>query len=93
MDLKKILYNNLKDSVGFHRSKKFKDWFRKEYPNSEIHHLLGSYTSIKTSDYCSVPVSRDEHQFAEENKSDFAIDNLGLMLRVMIKYIRYLEMK
>lgn len=59
----------------------------------ELHHTFGAYTSIKTSDYCSVPVTHSQHQIAEADKSQFAIDNLPLMLQVMIKYIIHLETK
>jgi len=88
-----IIYNRIKNSIGFHRSKKFKDWFHKEFPNKEMHHLFKSYTSIKTSDYCCVPVTREEHLRAEKDASTYAIYNLATMIGVMIKYILYLEEK
>lgn len=60
----------------------------------EQHHAFGSYTSIKTSDYCSIPVPFNHaNSDAEKNKSQFAIDNLPLMLQVMIKYTIHLETK
>ena len=89
-----ILYNKIKNTVGFHRSKKFKDWFHKQYPDSEMHHVFGSTSqSLKTSDYCSVPVHPELHKEAEKNKSEFAIEYLNAMILVMIKYIIYLENK
>lgn len=87
-----IIYNSLKNKAGFHRSKKFKDWFHKEFPYMQQHHLFGSYSQkLKTSDYCSVPVTPAEHEEAEKDKSGFAIKNLPLMIEVLIKYIKYLE--
>jgi len=91
--LEDILFNACKNKVGFYRSEYFKIWFHKEYPDMIQHHLLGSYTSIKTSDYCSIPVTHQQHQIAESDKSQFAIDNLPLMLQAMIKYIIHLENK
>lgn len=88
-----IIFNACKNQVGFYRSEYFKEWFHKEYPGMEQHHNFGSYTSIKTSDYCSVPVTHQQHQSAEKDKSQFAIDNLPLMLKVIIKYIVHLETK
>ena len=91
-----ILFNRLKNNVGFHRSKKFKDWFHKEYPEpgTEMHHLFGSYTSKKTSDYCSIPLPYNHVESeAHRNNSDFAIDNLHILLIVLQKYIIYLEDK
>lgn len=89
-----ILYNKIKNSIGFYRSKKFKDWFHKEYPGMEMHHCFGSVSQrLKTSDYCSVPVYPAIHKIAEKNKSDFAIEHLNAMILIMIKYIIYLENK
>ena len=86
------IYNNLKTNVGFHRSKKFKKWFHEEYPYTEMHHVFGSYTGIKTSDYCSAPVNDKTHTYAEKHKSEFAIGVfLPLMINVMQRYIIYLE--
>ena len=87
------IYNRLKSTVGFYRSKKFKKWFHENYPNSEMHHVFGSYTSIKTPDYCSAPLETEAHRAAEKNKSDAAIELLPIMLQVMQKYIIYLEGK
>ncbi len=89
-----IIYNNLKTNVGFHRSKKFKKWFHKEYPGMIMHHVFGSYSQrLKTSDYCSIPLTVGDHEIAERDKSTIAIEGLGLMLKVMQKYIIYLEKK
>lgn len=89
-----IIYNGLKDRVGFHRSIKFKKWFYSEFPNKVMHHVFGSYSQkLKTSDYCSVPVTAEEHEHAEKDKSNFAINHLGEMINVMQKYIMYLEGK
>ena len=87
------IFNACKTGVGFCRSKKFKDWFHKEYPNMQMHHIFGSYTAIKTSDYCSIPVTVEQHEVAERDKSGFAIDNLHVMIQTMVKYIVYLEKK
>lgn len=87
-----IIFNACKNKVGFYRSQKFKDWFHKKYPDKEMHHLFGSYTAIKTTDFCSVPVEKKHSTSkAETDKSQFAIDSLPLLLEVMIAYILYLE--
>lgn len=87
-----IIFNACKNKVGFFRSQKFKDWFHKEYPGMEMHHLFGSYTAIKTTDFCSVPVPKNHsNSKAETDKSQFAIDSLPLLLEVMIAYILFLE--
>jgi hypothetical protein len=87
-----IIYNNLKNRVGFHRSKKFIKWFHENYPGMQMHHLFGSYSQkLKTSDYCSVPVTAVQHAEAEKNKSEFAVRNLDKMIEVMQKYLIHLE--
>lgn len=86
-----ILYNRIKNAIGFDRSKKFKKWFHEKYPDLQMHHCYGSYTGIKTSDYCSVPMWDELHYRAEKNKSDFAIEYLPFMLQTMISYIKFLE--
>lgn len=88
-----ILFHRLKTSVGFYRSKGFKVWFHQEYPGKEMHHLFLSYGSRKTSDFCSVPVTREEHQQAHKDIHTFAIDHLPEMINVIISYILYLEGK
>ena len=88
-----ILYNRIKHSVGFHRSKRFIKWFHNKFPEKEQHHVFGSFSqSLKTSDYCSVPVGPNHAESkAEKDKSNFAIESLPDMINVMQDYIRYLE--
>jgi hypothetical protein len=85
------LYIAIKNKIGFDKSKKFKDWFHKEFPGMEQHHGCGSYTGIKTSDFFSMPVTRQQHELAEKDKSGFCIQNLPMFIVTMIKYIRFLE--
>jgi len=88
----KELYIACKNKVGFHRSDRFKEWFHLKYPKKIMHHAYGSYSqSLKTSDYCSIPVTHKQHEEAERDKSEFAIEHQPLMLQVMIEYIIYLE--
>ena len=86
-----ILFNGCKNVVGFDRSKRFKKWFHEKYPDMEQHHGLGSYTGIKTSDYCSFPLTHKQHKEAEKDKSGWFVKCLPLMLTVMIAYIKHLE--
>lgn len=87
------LFNRIKYFVGFSRSKRFKFWFHQQYPGKEMHHIFGSYGSKKTSDFCSVPVTMEEHQAAHKKTHDFAIDHVPEMLSVMTDYINHLESK
>jgi len=88
-----ILFNACKTVVGFDKSKKFKKWFHEKYPYMQQHHIFGSYTGIKTSDYCSVPLTTRQHDKAERDKSNYAVNCFPLLLTVLISYIKYLEKK
>lgn len=86
-----IIYNRLKDRVGFDKSNSHLTFIR-QY--GIPHHLFGSYSqSLKTSDYCTIPVTPEQHDFAEKNKSQFAIDNLHILIHYLIKRIKELEHK
>jgi len=87
-----VLYNKIKHSIGFARSEKHINWLKKLYPDREPHHLFGSYSQgLKTSDYCVLPLTREEHVEAEQNKSDFAINNLHKLIAVLCARIKELE--
>ena len=82
------IYNNLKTSIGFHRSGDHLNFVRHF---GEPHHLFGSYTGIKTSDYAAIPVTREDHLEAEKDKSGFAIRNLHKLFSILIKRVEQLE--
>lgn len=89
-----IIYNSLKNNAGFIRDKEFKKWFHEQYPGMIMHHLFGSYSqSLKTSDMFSIPVTAEEHEIAEKNKSDYAIDHLSVLLKVIQDYVCFLKNK
>ena len=83
-----IIYNRLKSRIGFDKSNKHLIWLRQF---GEPHHLFGSYSGRKTSDYCAIPLTREEHDKAEKNKSEFAIDNLHILILTLQKRIKELE--
>lgn len=86
-----ILYNRLKNTAGFERSKSHLDFIRQF---GIPHHLLGSYSqSLKTSDYWTIPVTPEQHEEAEKHKSEFAIDNIGVLIHFLILRIKHLESK
>lgn len=83
-----VLYNSIKSTIGFHRSKKHLKWLREL---GEPHHLFGSYTGIKTSDYAAIPLTREQHNEAEKDKSHFAITHLHILIKILIRRIIELE--
>jgi len=89
--IKDQIYNKIKNNIGFDRSKKHLKWVKEKHPYCEPHHLFGSYTSKKTSDYAVIPVTRAEHEYAEKHKSEFAIENLHKLINILIQRIKELE--
>ena len=88
----KGLYKRLRNLPVF-RSKQYLQWVKEKYPEKERHHLIGSMTGIKLNDYLLIPLTHSEHLEAEKNKSDFAIDNLHLSLKLLFEYVKELENK
>lgn len=93
MKVEKAIYIRLKDNLDKHKSKQYLNWVRKGFPSLELHHLFGSHTGSKTTDYMILPLTREEHQLAELMKSEFAIDNLHIALNILQTYVKYLESK
>ena len=93
-DLKKaesILFNNLKNNIKPYKSKRFLYYMAVRNPGKEIHHLLGSYSSLKGTDFLTIPVTRAEHQLAEKNKSEIGIANLSEAINFLLDYMVTLE--
>ena len=87
-----IVYNSLKNKIGFDRAKNHLQWVGKNNPGKQLHHLFGSYSqSLKTSDYAVVPVTAEEHQKAEKDKSGFAIEKLPVLFNILVNRIKFLE--
>ncbi len=84
------LYHRLRN-IPVYKSKKFLKWVKDKYPTLETHHLLGSMTGVKLCDYLVKPVTREEHELAECNKSEFAVDNLHTSLKILFEYISEIE--
>ncbi len=82
------IYNKLKTNVGFDRSEDHLNFIRQF---GIPHHIFGSYTGIKTSDYATIPVTPKQHEEAEKDKSGFAIKNLYRLIEILILRIKYLE--
>ncbi len=82
------IFNNLKTNIGFDRSKEHLEFIR---AFGEPHHLFGSYTGIKTSDYACIPLSRTDHIEADKHRSEFAIANLYKLFGILIHRIKQQE--
>lgn len=91
MTAEKAIYIRLKDNLLKFKSPKFRQWVKDSFPNFETHHLFGSHTGSKTSDYFILPLSRLEHEEAEKRKSEYAIEHLHESLNILQTYVKFLE--
>lgn len=88
-----VIYNSLKNKVGFEKDAAYLRFIRETYHQTP-HHLFGSFSQkLKTTDYTAIPVTEEEHREAELDKSNFAIKNLWKLIRTLIAYIQYLKAK
>ena len=86
-----ILYNQIKNVVGFDKSRKHLSWLGNKNPGKVLHHLFGSYTGKKTTDYATIALTIEEHEQAERDKSNFAIEHLHVLIKNLIDRIKELE--
>lgn len=91
-EAEKILYKHLKENLKIYKSEKFKKWFKRKYPDKDLHHIFGAGgIALKTSDYFAIPLTRETHGKAEKDKSFYAIENLCLCLNILQEYIHETE--
>ena len=79
-------YLKYKDQVGCDNVPDYLKYAHHLYPYSDLHHLFGSYTAKKTTDYLIIPLSRTEHQIVEKKKSDYAFEFLPKSIGLLKAY-------
>lgn len=88
----KELYLRLKNSVLYFKDKEFRKRVRDENGVDIDHHAFGSFGSKKTTDYLVIPMeSQEEHNYADQHRSEIAIKYLPLMINQLINYIVHLK--
>ena len=73
------------------RNPKYITWIHEEFPDMEIHHLLGSMGPCKITDLLVVPIDRESHMEAQQSIDGTFNDYLPQSLNLLQKYITYLE--
>ena len=73
------------------KSKRYLHWLKRKNPNKEIHHILGSFTSLKMTDFLAVALSPEDHKRAEMHKAKFFIFYLPEAIDNLIRYTHHLE--
>lgn len=70
------------------------EYMKMRFPNHDIHHLLGSMSrSMKLNDYLLVPLTRQEHIWAEGHKAEAFFKYFYDAVLYLFEYVQYLEGK
>lgn len=73
------------------KSKRYLDWLKRKDPQKDIHHILGSHTGIRMTDFLAILVSRVDHQRAEMHKAKYFMFYLPEAIKNLTQYIKHLE--
>ncbi len=88
----KEYFIKFRNELGFEKSRRYLQWAKMQHPDKDLHHLLGSTVGRKFTDYLVVPITHEEHLLiAERFKALFFIQNLHKAIKLLIKYVQYLE--
>lgn len=83
----RILFRQLRNVAGrYHKNQKYVAWLKKKYPDKEVHHVFGSFMSMKTSDLCTVPVDPKEHRL-KQNDPDWCYNQIPQMFDLLLQFI------
>jgi hypothetical protein len=85
-----IFVYRLKHEVGMtnpQRSQRYKDFITNRV--QDPHHLMGSLGYLKSSDYCCIPLSHEEHMRIQNER--VTPEQMIAIVRWNWKYIEHLE--
>ena len=75
--------------LDYSKSKKYYEWFKKEHPNHDAHHLVGT----KVTDYLLVPLTREEHQVPHKKPDEYFQEDLIIAINILSNYIKSIEVE
>jgi len=89
-----ILFYHFREQIPAHKSKKFLEWFKEQYPHLDGHHILGSPFGQKSTDYLLAPIEHFEHiEKAHKNLEAYFETHLVTAVKILINYVKFLEEK
>ena len=88
MEAESMFFNHLKNTIQPVKSIKYLEYLKSKFPDRELHHILGSYTGMKGTDFLIYPCTHKEHEHAEKNKSQFGIEVISSSINLLIEYAK-----
>lgn len=78
-----------RNQLGFQKSHQYLEWMKKMFPNLDLHHILGSFTGKKMTDYLVVPLTHFEHiKNVHGKEQNYFLDHLPIAVRHLKNYAR-----
>lgn len=82
-------FTMLRRVFGFEKDKQYLAWVKSLFPNYDLHHILGSTTGKKFTDYLVIPLSHEEHLNKAENyKADYCIKHYNFAVGILLRYAK-----
>jgi hypothetical protein len=73
--------------LGFQKSKRYLKWMKIQFPDLDLHHILGSVHSKKFTDYLVVPIHHTHHlNVVESHKAIWFSKYLEVALGHLLRY-------
>jgi len=82
----KHLVGALRNALPPYKSPKFLAWVKNKYPETEIHHILGSVIGRKRTDYLVVPLMPETHRKIQKTWYKFVPVYLPTSLLLLMAY-------
>lgn len=89
-----ILFSRMRNEINPVKSKKFMDWVKQQFPDKDLHHILGSYCGRKGTDLLIVPIEHFEHiEKAHKNMVEYFERCLPISINLLVNYVNEIEKK
>lgn len=80
-------YTRYRNVLGFEKSQRFLIWVKKLFPNTDLHHILGSTIGKKFTDYLVVPLPHRFHlEVVEYNRAKYFDKYLPKAVWLLLQY-------
>lgn len=84
----------MRNEINPVKSKKFLEWAKQQFPDKDLHHILGSYCGRKGTDLLIAPIEHFEHiDKAHKNMTEYFERYLPISINLLVNYINEIEKK
>jgi len=75
--------------LGYEKSKRYMKWMKRKFPRLDLHHILGSFSGKKMTDFLLVPLNHSYHiNTVEKEKGKHFLEHLDLAIKYLKQYIK-----